>query len=495
MSSRTSNEHRFSPAPVPPPPGSANGSPPGPFVASQRANVATANRGARPHATRWRWLRALTLAGVIAVPVTVGVLWWAVHRFVWAGPLVANTLRSIIGVDNVARLEDFAYGVQDRYQRFSRRNEAPKTYWEVPSAASAAPVPPRKSVDPETSLSPFRPADVGPVHQKWSAPGDGVWVPIQDPRRPQEQPYLYKTLLHPDPYRSWADVFVVAVDLRRTQLHVVAGYQEPKSLTKEGQEKYPERTPSRKAVIPPEHHEELLAAFNGGFMAEHGFYGMYVEGVTLVAPREAACCIAGYPDGRVAIRSWKEIEPTREQAVWWRQTPWCMYESGKMHLDLASSSARRWGATLDGETVIRRSAIGISENGEILYVSITNNTNARVIAQGMHHAGAYHVAQLDVNWSYPKFLLYEPREPGGPRKAVPLAAGFEFDEDIYIRKADMRDFFYLRRKSLDEVRAFARHKQAPNASLSAAVASAASAVPSAPTPSGSALELQAASRR
>ena len=31
----------------------------------------------------------------------------------------------------------------------------------------------------------------------------------------------------------------------------------------------------------------------------------------------------------------------------------------------------------------------------------------------MKHVGAYAVAQLDVNWSYPKFLTYEPRDPGG----------------------------------------------------------------------------------
>jgi hypothetical protein len=51
-----------------------------------------------------------------------------------------------------------------------------------------------------------------------------------------------------------------------------------------------------------------------------------------------------------------------------------------------------------------------------------------------------------VNWSYPKFVLFEAKQPGGPRKAVALAAGFEFHEDEYIRKKARRDFFYLMRK-------------------------------------------------
>jgi hypothetical protein len=77
-------------------------------------------------------------------------------------------------------------------------------------------------------------------------------------------------------------------------------------------------------------------------------------------------------------------------------------------------------------------------------VSITNHSTARVLADGMHHAGAVDVAQLDVNWSYPKFVTFEPGDGG--RKAVALAEGFEYSPDEYIRKKQRRDFFYLMRK-------------------------------------------------
>jgi hypothetical protein len=53
---------------------------------------------------------------------------------------------------------------------------------------------------------------------------------------------------------------------------------------------------------------------------------------------------------------------------------------------------------------------------------------------------------MDVNWSYPKFVLFEPRDGSLVRKAVALASGFEFSEDEYIRKKARRDFFYLMRK-------------------------------------------------
>jgi hypothetical protein len=403
------------------------------------ARPAARRRAKRASAVR-RWLPRVS-AGL---GVLVAVMWWAVHRFDWMGPLVANSLRAVVGTGAVASLEDFVYGIEDRVNRASRGAEAPKAAWSVPPpAALAAPAPPLASAAPAApALPPFRPKDPGPARKSWSAPGDGVWVPITDPRRPGEEPYLYKTLLHPDGERGWAEVFVVAVDLRRVSLHPVAGTQEPKVDNKEAE------SFERPAVIPEKDHEELLAAFNGGFMTEHGGYGFRLNGVTLVAPKPKACTIAAYADGGLRVAPWTELEAEADKMSWFRQAPECMVHGNKLHPGiLYVSGNRKWGATLDGETVIRRSAIGVNEARDILYVSITNHTNARVLAEGMRHAGAVSVAQLDVNWSYPKFVLFEPKTAGGPRKAVALAPGFEFSEDEFIRKRARRDFFYLLRKS------------------------------------------------
>ena len=101
--------------------------------------------------------------------------------------------------------------------------------------------------------------------------------------------------------------------------------------------------------------------------------------------------------------------------LWYRQAPECMVQGNKIHPGILwKAGIKKWGATLDGETVIRRSAIGINAARDILYVSITNHTNARVLADGMRHAGADQVAQLDVNWSYPKFVLFEAEAAGRP---------------------------------------------------------------------------------
>lgn len=388
-----------------------------------------------PRKGRLRRVAKLVLVGL---PVMAIGLWIAVHKIPWMGPLVANTLRAVVGTDNVAKLEDFAYGVEDRFNRWYRKNEKPKAYWDVPAEQ------PQATTVASSEGAPAKPewklAEVGPIHEKWSAPGDGTWVKIKDPRRPDEGAYMYKTLLHPDKNRSWAELFVVAVDMKRARLQAMPGYREPQSFEKEA------KALVRKARVPDEDHEELLAAFNGGFMTEHGWFGMKYDGVTLVKPRETACTLAELDDGTLTLGTWKKISASEAKMKWYRQMPGCMYEDEKIHPGLADPETRLWGATLDGETVIRRSAVGLNAARDVLYVGISNHTTAKAIADGMRHAGAVTVGQLDVNWSYPKFVLYEPKEPGGPRKAVALAAGFEFDEDEYIRKRSLRDFFYLVRR-------------------------------------------------
>lgn len=385
-----------------------------------------------------RWLTI----GFVASVAAVGLLWIAVHKIPWMGPLVANSLRAVIGAENVTALEDFAYGLEDRFNRVWKKNDKPKAYWEV---KAKKPAPKQVAAEPTTAskpvLPPFEPKNPGPVHATWSAPGDGEWVPIVDPRHPDDDVRMVKTLLHPDKNRSWAELFVVAVDLRRVAIHPVVGYQEPKSDKPEAAEY------KRFAKIPEADHATLLAAFNGGFMTEHGAYGMMVNGVTFVDPKDKACTLVQYKDQRLGIGPWSSLEDRASDMSWYRQAPNCMYVDGEMHPLLKAPNVRHWGATLDGETVIRRSAVGMGTDPNTLFVGISNHTTARVMAEGMHHAGATTIAQLDVNWSYPKFVLYEPKGDDKKLVAVALADGFEFSEDEYIRSRSMRDFFYLTRKA------------------------------------------------
>lgn len=412
-------------------------------AATSRAKSITPASG-RPR-RRWRrWLLGTLTLGVVAAAA----LWIGVHRVPWLGPLVAGGLRSVIGVEAVAKLEDLAYGIQDRWNRWWKKGERPKAYWAVP-ARQLEPAQPIVQTADGCVVRAFLPTDVGPVADSVAAEGDGQWVPIVDAQHPTDSPRLFKTLLHPDTRRSWSAVSIVAVDLRQVDLHLMAGWDEPKSGTREAQQY------ERRALIPAQAHGELLAAFNGGFRAEHGHYGMRVDGVTIVQPRKLSCVLALLPDDRVVVDDWDPLAADLEaKAVWWRQTPACMVDGGELHPGLRGEKNTYWGATLDGDTIIRRSAVGTSKDAQVLYVGIGDFVSAKAIAVAMKHAGATDVAQLDVNWSYPRFVLYERREAAGAELvAKPLCPGFELSEDEYVRQRADRDFFYLTRRGAERIEA------------------------------------------
>jgi hypothetical protein len=325
----------------------------------------------------------------------------------------------------------------------------PQTLSDPDVIPALPPLPPDPDVIPalppllaEPELPAFRPRAIGPLHPEVQAPGDGRWVVLPE-GAPLEDALMYKTLLHPDTERAWAELFVVALDLRRIRLHFVPGTQEPQPTVAEALEL------ARPGRVPDELHTGVVAAFNGGFKTEHGHYGSHVGGVTLVPPLEGTCTIAALKGNTLRIGTWARLAEQAQEAAWWRQTPDCMYEDGKINPRLAGGYVRKWGSTLDGETVIRRSAIGVDAAGTTLFVGISNHTTAPAIARGMHHAGAATVAQLDINFSYPKFVTYGESPASKLRVAVPLAEGFEFSEHEYLRKASPRDFFYVMDTSLD----------------------------------------------
>jgi hypothetical protein len=409
-----------------------------------------ARRRLSPKARR-RIKRAL-VGIAIAFPIAIAGTWYAANNVPWFGAWMADTLRSLIGTEAVADLEEFAYDLEDRWNRFWREGEKPKTYWDAPSASSGTPAAP--SAEPSAAPSgsgtaapapaappgAFRPRDVGPLlNPKYAAPGDGLWVPVPLAEAPADPPLFYKTLIHPDSKRPWAEVFVVAIDLARAQIHAVAGTHEPKGTAPGAKEA------KRPGVVPATDIPDLVAGFNGGFKEEHGHYGMKIDGVLLIKPRADACTIAMTKEGALRIAPWKLVADVEDTFEWWRQTPACLLSEGKLHPGLYDENTN-WGAALGGGTVVRRSAAGLDPEGKVLFVGVSNHTSPRTMALAMQHAGAVNVAQLDINYSYPRFVLF-PKNDAGLRESSPLFEGFKVEKNDYVREPSVRDFFYVTRRT------------------------------------------------
>jgi hypothetical protein len=267
---------------------------------------------------------------------------------------------------------------------------------------------------------------------------DGTWRPV-DLAKDAGAPRMWKTALHPDKARPAAALFVVAVDLSRVRLHSVAGASEPSAGAPAA------KGVARSGVVPADRQDALLAAFNGGWKGEHGHYGLAVERVTLVKPREGACTIAVDEDDSVRIAPWADLAEGEHRMRLFRQTPACMYARGTRHPGLAAEATTNWGAAANGDPVIRRSAIGLDERRGALLFAVSDAMTAPAIADGVHHAGAEDVAELDVNWSFPKFVVFE-RSAAGVLEASSLFPGFVSTKNEYVRQKSARDFFYVVRR-------------------------------------------------
>jgi hypothetical protein len=386
----------------------------------------------------WRVFKRIVLVLAVLTPILLGALWYAIHRVPWLGPRLADAARVVLGPRAVSWLEERAYNAEDRYNRWSKKGEAPRAHWDVPDSSEPdAPDAPDGGA-PSDGPRGFRPQKVGPLFGQVAAKGDGSWIAIRDPERPSDPPRMYKTLIHPDQSRSWSELFVVAMDASRVRIAAVAGTKEPIATTAAG------AAYRRTGLVPERDQSDLIAAFNGGFKTEHGQLGMRVDGVTLLPAKKTACTVAAYKGGGLKIASWKELEPDANDAVFWRQGPACMLEKGVLHPGLASETSMSWGSAVGGDTVIRRSALGLSPDGATIYMGISNYTTARALALGMQHAGASEVVQLDVNWSYPHVVVFR-RTKAGKRRAELLFDGFVYQPLAYTVNGSERDYFYVTR--------------------------------------------------
>ena len=131
--------------------------------------------------------------------------------------------------------------------------------------------------------------------------------------------------------------------LSPTLMEVVPGKREPLSSVEF----------SRTGLVPEDKRSTLVAAFNGGWQAVHGHYGMMVEGVELLPPVDWACGIVKMKDGTVQIHTWLRLKGQVEQMRWYRQTPPCLVDDGKED-HLLEESNRRWGTALGGGVVVRQ---------------------------------------------------------------------------------------------------------------------------------------------
>jgi hypothetical protein len=303
----------------------------------------------------------------------------------------------------------------------------------TPAATSAAKAPPA-TPEPRTD---FPPKPYSALHERTAKPTDGAWTPYPEGTASGEA-LLFRSEIHPHPFKRYVFTIVVAADLTKLELGMVAGQTEPKN-----DEIPKERRP---AVVPTGHHSDLVAIFNGGFMARHGSHGMMLDGLEFVPPRDKRCTVGLYKDGRVRIRSWEAMAGDLSSLRGYRQSSPCLIERGELHPDLpAEHRNRKWGGAEDGKRDVRRSAVCLDQTGKTLMYGFGDYILAAEFAAGLKAAGGYDCAQLDINWSYTRFFPVD-HSSSPPTLGKTFVDKLEYNKTSYITKPYWKDFFYLKRR-------------------------------------------------
>ncbi len=221
------------------------------------------------------------------------------------GAETADILRSVFGPAPVAVLESISFNFQDQLNRLRSRINRGQ------SEITLSQLPP--PVDPTTtevaSLIPTTAIQVSPTSTPslvQATPTSTINVVTDSPQigwqaygpGTNDGPDMARALIMLGPQRSYAGVVLVRLDLSKLQLHVMPGTLEPSHSSQVVQ-----AIPNR-GMVPQTEQRNLIAAFNGGFKAIHGRFGMMVNGVTLLPPIPSIATIAIYHDGHVQIGVW-----------------------------------------------------------------------------------------------------------------------------------------------------------------------------------------------
>jgi hypothetical protein len=315
--------------------------------------------------------------------------------------------------------------------------------------------------DPEIG---WPPAPMKPVISP-NLPGEGSWIALdRDPfitQSPGSPAAFVTSFIRPNVRRADLRVYVTLWDPRQIALHMESGTVEPVSATGE-------RGPG---VIPrtPEVMRHVVAAFNGGFQAQHGEYGMQANRIMYLPPKPYGATVMEMRDGSTAFGTWPNSSAIPDEVLGYRQNLTALVEFDRFN----PWGRTWWGGTPPGwaDTIhTARSAVCLTKENFVAYIW-SMSLSADDLGGALLAAGCSYGIHLDMNPGHAGFEFYnvmptsETRPLGRPLQTdweaegtVSQMPGWSFrgrrmikgmghmNFPRYIHR-EGRDFFYLTRRT------------------------------------------------
>lgn len=262
-----------------------------------------------------------------------------------------------------------------------------------------------------------------------SLAGEGLWTP--NARQVNGDPVTYTTFFRPDAAHLNVVSAAVWMDPETTTLVYSPGTKEPEGSNW-----------AWNSGIPRAERDTLVAAFNAGFKFKDIDGGMFTEGRTPYPLIDGQASLVIYRDGRVDIGTWGEDVTMDPEVLSVRQNLQMIVEDGVGNPGLASSIQAEWGKRLWQLQYTRRSGIGVTADGALVYVAGSRLTT-ETLGNALVRAGTVTAMELDIHSKQPTFNFFEP----SPSNRA-LVTGTKLLPDMqrapnrYL-EPDQRDFFAL----------------------------------------------------
>lgn len=384
---------------------------------------------------------------------------------------VVDSVRKIswIGPRPIEWLEHHFFGIQDAitrfYHKWIKNSEASTFADQLSGNRSAVAKTENTRLGSATSESKVSealiardfppPKLVSPLGK--NVQGEGEWVAVDDPHFVNQYPNaptaFYQTFLRVDAERAFAPIYITVWDPRLVQLHIVMGTKEPESATGE--------TGTGEVPKTPEVIRHFVAAFNGGFQALHGEFGMMADRRVYLPPKPWAATIAVFDSGKVGMGSWPAPNNRKgfdeEQAnaqipkdmIAMRQNLTSVVESGEYN------PWKRWwwgAAPLNAkeQTFTHRTGLCLTQNGQMAFFWGTL-LGPEALGAGMLAMKCVRGMHLDMNSGHCGFEFYATFSEHSPMPPLGRALTEAYEAEGAWRLSDHSVYRYRTRKAVTEM--------------------------------------------
>lgn len=401
---------------------------------------------------------------------------------------VVDTVRNVsfVGPEPIEWLENRVFSVKDWWDRTSYA-----WFGGAQGEDAAAEVAAEMAVPTETHLTVeqrqlfdvaaaeigFPPSAIHGVFPE-GIEGEGQWLAVVDDpfvnAYPNAPAAFAQTFVRPDLERPYVKVFVTLWDPRQVQLRIMSGTREPESATGQRGTGYIPRDEQTTRL--------LVGAFDGGFQAMHGEFGMMSDDRVYLPPKPWAATVAVMSDGRVGMGSWPAPDwrgAYYDENLANRQIPEAMIDMRQNLTSVVEDGVYNpwerwwWGAAPPGateQTFTHRSGMCVTEEGFMAFFW-GGSLGPESLGRAMIAARCTRSMHLDMNSGHCGFEFFRPyREAADPRDPtlpavtrldadsefdgpLPGASGVRFRARKAVRSMQMRfprytardprDFFYL----------------------------------------------------